>query len=97
MKTKQNYSNSDSSAAKVQEALAALETALNVFGFDDRGFAEGIRNFHPTLQQSFFRVMRYCALYMAENNYHIDDRNRASYEMCREIAPILKKHKLPMV
>lgn len=96
MKTNQNFNNNVSLTKKAQEALKALESAINVFGFDYRTFAEGIRGFHPTLQQSFFRMMRYCALYMAEDNIHIDARNRASYEMCREIAPTLKKHKLPM-
>lgn len=30
-----------------------------------------------------------------EGNVHIDDRNRASYRMCREIAEQLKDHHLP--
>ena len=37
-----------------------------------------------------------CILFMAEEgNVHIDDRNRASCRMCREIAEQLKDHHLP--
>ena len=71
-------------------------SGLNDFGFDCKAFAAGLQYEHPTVQQRFFALLRTCILFMAEEgNVHIDDRNRASYRMCREIAEQLKDHHLP--
>lgn len=71
---------------------------LNYFGFDREAFASGLRYEHPTVQQLFFNLLRTCILFMAEEgNVRIDDRNSASYEMCREIAEILRSSHLPCI
>ena len=64
----------------------ALMSGLNDFGFDCKAFAAGLQYEHPTVQQRFLAE---------EGNVRIDDRNRASYRMCREIAEQLKDHHLP--
>ena len=75
----------------------ALMSGLNDFGFDCKAFAAGLQYEHPTVQQRFFALLRTCVLFMAaEGNVRIDDRNRASYRMCCEIAEQLKDHHLPM-
>jgi len=36
-------------------------------------------------------------LHMASGAIRIDDRNRAAFELCSNVADILEKHHLPMV
>ncbi len=53
---------------------------------------------HRTLQQRFFRLVKECILFMAEpGNVAIDDRNRASYEMCRDLAETVRNRPLPFI
>lgn len=75
-----------------------LEYAMNDFGFSPERFAEALPFFHKTLEQTFFRTVKACVLAMAERNPNlIDDRNRASYEMCRTLAPMLEDIRLPFI
>ena len=67
-----------------------LEQALNDMGFNPERFAETLPYFHKTLEHAFFRVMKACIIGMAKREpSHIDGRNRAAYEMCRMLAPML--------
>jgi hypothetical protein len=80
------------------KAAMQLEDALNDMCFDEKKFAESIRFMHPTLQQSFFRLMKECILFMADDKKrYIDDRNRASYEGSRRLAEILKETGVPFI
>ncbi|WP_455606359.1 hypothetical protein [Bacteroides sp.] len=75
-----------------------LEQALNDMGFNPKRFAETLPYFHKTLEQTFFRVMKACITGMAKREpNHIDGRNRAAYEMCRMLAPMLEEIRLPFI
>ncbi len=67
-------------------------------GFNPERFAETLPYFHKTLEQAFFRVMKACIIGMAKREpNHIDRRNRAAYEMCRMLAPMLEDTALPFI
>lgn len=61
-----------------------------------KNFVESIALLHPTVQQILFRLIKDSILYMASGQIHIDDRNRASSEMCKAIAPMLRDFHLPL-
>lgn len=80
------------------KAAKQLEYAMNDFGFKPERFAEALPYFHRTLEQTFFRTVKASILVMAERNpLHIDQRNEASYEMCRMLAPMLEDTRLPFI
>ena len=75
-----------------------LERRLNDYSFDTNRFAESIPYMHRTLQQSFFRLVKASILHMAQQKpASIDGRNKASYEMCCRLAPMLQDSPLPFV
>lgn len=81
-----------------EHALAmAIENAVNKSGFDPKQFAECIKFMHPTLQQSFFRLIRESIIVMADTNRRVDDRNRASWEICREIMDVAATRGVPFI
>ena len=93
---KDKYASTTLEQMPEHKLFRALMSELNDFGFDCKAFAAGLQYEHPTVQQRFFALLRTCVLFMAEEgNVRIDDRNRASYRMCREIAEQLKDHHLP--
>lgn len=76
----------------------ALEDAINSFSFNPDRFAEAIPYMHRTLQQNFFRLVRSCVTKMANaESWRIDDRNRASHEMCKALAETIKEYPLPYI
>ena len=77
--------------------LKPLAEALNNYGFNTENFVESIALLHPTIQQGLFRLIKASALYMASGRIRIDDRNRASFEMCEALAPLLHKSHLPHI
>lgn len=80
------------------KAAKELEYAMNDFGFKPERFAEALPYFHKTLEQTFFRTVKASVLAMAERKPSmIDDRNRASYEMCRTLAPMMGEVRLPFI
>ena len=94
---KDKYTHTKLEQMPEHKLFRALMSGLNDFGFDCKAFAAGLQYEHPTVQQRFFALLRTCVLFMAaEGNVRIDDRNRASYRMCCEIAEQLKDHHLPM-
>lgn len=75
-----------------------LEHHLNNYCFNANRFAESIPYMHRTLQQTFFRLVRASILHMAQQKpAFIDGRNKASYEMCCKVAPMLQDSPLPFV
>lgn len=75
-----------------------LEHRLNDYSFDASRFAESIPYMHRTLQQTFFRLVKASILHMARQKpTSIDGRNKASYEMCCRLAPMLQDSPLPFV
>ena len=80
------------------KAAMELERALNNFSFDPERFAQSVFYMHRTLQQNFFRTVKASILAMAEKESNcIDDRNEASHEMCRMLAPMLENTALPFI
>ena len=66
-----------------------VERMLNG-SFDFGRFAACLPEMHRTLKEGI--------LFMAESgNVAVDDRNRASYEMCRDLAEIVRKRPLPFI
>lgn len=75
-----------------------LEHHLNNYSFNATRFAESIPYMHRTLQQAFFRLVKASILHMAQQKpTSIDGRNKASYEMCCKLAPMLQESPLPFV
>lgn len=80
------------------KAAMALENAVNCFSFNPDRFAEAIPYMHRTLQQNIFRLVRSCICAMANaEEWRIDDRNRASYKMCKALAETIKEYPLPYI
>ena len=74
-----------------------VENMLNG-SFSFQNFAACLPEMHHTLQQRFFRLVKECILFMAEpGNVPVDDRNRASYEMCRDLAETVRNRHLPLI
>lgn len=83
---------------KEQALLLEISEAINNYSFDFNAFATEIAAMHPTIQQRFFKLIKACILFMAaEGNVHIDDRNRSSYQMCKELEPWIKDACLPLI
>ena len=73
------------------KAAKQLEYAMNDLGFKSERFAQALPYFHKTLEQTFFRTVKASITAMAGRDSRcIDDRNRASYEMCQMLASMLK-------
>ena len=80
------------------KAAKELENAMNDFSFNPERFAESLPYFHKTMEQTFFRTVRASILAMTERApCRIDGRNEASYEMCKQLAPMLQETYLPFI
>ena len=80
------------------KAAKQLEYAMNDFGFKPERFAQALPYFHKTLEQTFFRTVKASITAMAGRDPRcIDDRNRASYEMCQTLASMLEDTRLPFI
>lgn len=88
----------DLKESREYKAAKEMERALNCLSFTPERFAESVRFMHPTLQQTFFKVVRACIVFMADGkNLHIDGRNCASHEMCKKLADAAKNSPLPFI
>jgi len=67
-----------------------VEKMVNDFGFQDKELAESMANDHPTLQQSFMRMVCLFIHEMAQKKY-FDDRNKGSVSLAKELDPIIKE------
>lgn len=79
------------------KAAMELENALNDMCFEYKNFAEAIKYFHPTLQQSLFRLIRQIINVQADESRYYDDRNRASYEVAKLLKEIIENQCLPYI
>ena len=80
------------------KAAKQLEYAMNDLGFKSERFAQALPYFHKTLEQTFFRTVKASITAMAGRDSRcIDDRNRASYEMCQMLASMLEDSRLATV
>lgn len=67
-----------------------VEKMVNDFGFQDEELAKSMANDHPTLQQSFMRMVCLFIHEMAQKKY-FDDRNKGSVSLAKELDPIIKE------
>lgn len=76
-----------------------VESAINRFNFKPERFAAAICYMHPTVQQSFYRLIKECIKVLADESRSIDDRNRASHEDAKCMLEYLNKNGkyIPMV
>lgn len=74
-----------------------IEGEINDISFRPKVFAESMRYLHPTLQQSFVRVIKETLLAMSNEKWYTDGRNKASKELALQLRPILEDAYLPFV
>ena len=79
------------------KAAMELENALNDMCFDYKKFAESIKNFHPTLQQSLFRLIREIIYVQADDERYYDARNIASHEVAKKLVKVIATECLPYI
>lgn len=81
-----------------QRVFRLLTEALNSDRFELTTFAACIPTAHPTLPQRLFKLMQTSMLFMAQSgNMPLDNRNRASYTLCREVEEVLRRIYLPRI
>ena len=73
-----------------------VESMVNDCGFRDKELAEKMANDHPTLQQSFMRMVVAFIRKMAEKTYY-DGRNEKSVLLAKKLLPIVEETSLPFV
>ena len=74
------------------KAAMELENALN-----DMCFAESFKFYHPTLQQSLFRLIREIIYVQADNERRYDARNIASHEIAKKLVKVIATECLPYI
>lgn len=74
-----------------------VEKMVNDFGFQDEELAKSMANDHPTLQQSFMRMVVQFIEKMADKSYY-DGRNEASIKLAKKLKPIIEENRgLPCI
>ena len=85
---------SEKSKASARE-IAGL---LNQFGIDYEGIAQAMLSEHRTLQQNLTRLCREWLIALANaEEWNIDGRNEASYELAKKCKEICENSPLPFV
>ena len=72
------------------KAAMELENALNDMCFD-------YKFYHPTLQQSLFRLIREIIYVQADNERRYDARNIASHEIAKKLVKVIATECLPYI
>lgn len=85
----ENYQNIEQT--KEYQLAKAVEGGLNDYSFNAKNFAAAIPMMHPTLQQSFYRLICECLKVMADDSRRYDDRNRASHEEAKAMLEYLQE------
>lgn len=85
----ENYQNIEQT--KEYQLAKAVEGGLNDYSFNAKNFAAAIPMIHPTLQQSFYRLIREYLKVMADDSRRYDDRNRASHEDAKAMLEYLQE------
>ena len=73
------------------KAAMELENALNDMCFDYKKF------YHPTLQQSLFRLIREMINVQADDSRYYDARNKASHEVAKKLVKVIVTECLPYI
>lgn len=90
----ENYQNIEQT--KEFQLAKAVEGALNGYSFNGKNFAAAIPMMHPTLQQSFYRLIRECLKIMADDSRRYDNRNLASHEDAKAMLEYLQEKGQPI-
>ncbi|WP_270415456.1 hypothetical protein [Bacteroides ovatus] len=90
----ENYQNIEQT--KEYQLAKEVEGGLNDYSFNAKNFAAAIPMMHPTLQQSFYRLIRECLKVMADDSRRYDDRNRASHEDAKAMLEYLQEKGQPI-
>lgn len=90
----ENYQNIEQT--KEYQLAKAVEGGLNDYSFNAKNFAAAIPMMHPTLQQSFYWLIRECLKVMADDSRRYDDRNRASHEDAKAMLEYLQEKGQPI-
>jgi hypothetical protein len=90
----ENYQNIEQT--KEYQLAKEVEGELNDYSFNAKNFAAAIPMMHPTLQQSFYRLIRECLKVMADDSRRYDDRNRASHEDAKAMLEYLQEKGQPI-
>lgn len=90
----ENYQNIEQT--KEYQLAKEVEGGLNDYSFNAKNFAAAIPMMYPTLQQSFYRLIRECLKVMADDSRRYDDRNRASHEDAKAMLEYLQEKGQPI-
>lgn len=80
-----------------KEMAEELTSFVNVFGVDEKGFAERIASSHKTLQQSTMRLFVEMCRAIAANEKYTDDRNAAATQLAKRVVEAADEIPLPFI
>ncbi len=75
----------------------AITSELNSFSFNAKDVARAMTSEHKTLQQNFTRLCVEWLKVCGSEEYNYDDRNEASHEVGKKVAPLLDDTCLPFI
>ena len=68
-----------------------VDDMVNDTSFEDDKLAEEMANNHPTLQQSFYRMVEKFIRKMGKKTIFVDGRNEASVNICKKLNEVTEK------
>lgn len=85
--------------SKEFNTVMVLGDAMNDYCWSPQRFAESIPYLHKTLQQTLMRTIVAVIKKMGADDYSVDMRNKASYELCKCIvnSGLLDEWTLPLI
>lgn len=86
-------------SSKEYSTTILLEQAVNDYSWSPQKFAESVSHKHKTNQQTLMRTIVAVIRLMGNNTYCVDQRNKATHELCRKIinSGILDENPLPII
>ena len=86
-------------SAKEYSTAILLEQAVNDYSWSPQKFSESINHMHKTNQQTLMRTFVAVIRQKGCNTYCVDQRNKATHELCRKIinSGILEENPLQMI
>ncbi len=74
-----------------------ITDVLNNMSFNFNDFGKAMIMQHNTLQQNYMRAAISFIKARAENNTFVDDRNKATYELCKKLIKEVEDAYLPHI
>ena len=69
----------------IQKLVEDITSFVNSFTPDEAAFIKAMSREHPTLQQSFTRLVLKWLEHISSSEYRFDDRNKASHEVAEKL------------